>query len=98
VSGDELNEQMKAAGFVECVGELRTFIDTFADVDALLTWSSSSTFGNFLVDVPAADRARVRGALSRLLEPKRASPQGIQQGIQLERYLTFATARKPKAN
>lgn len=94
VSGDELKEQMTAAGFVEFAGELRTFIDTFADVDALLVWSSSSTFGNFLAEVPAADRARVREALSHLLEPKRIGPQSIQ----LERYLTFATARKPKAD
>jgi ubiquinone/menaquinone biosynthesis C-methylase UbiE len=93
VSGDELKELVKAAGFVEYVGELRTFIDTFTDVDALLTWSSSSTFGNFLLDVAAADRARVREALGHLLEPKR-SPQGIQ----LERYLTFVTARKPPAD
>jgi arsenite methyltransferase len=94
VSGDEIEAQMKAAGFVEYLGEFRTFIDTFADVDAVLTWSSSSTFGNFLVDVSTTGRARVREALSHLLESKHTCPQGIQ----LERYLTFATARKPKAD
>jgi hypothetical protein len=70
--------------------ECRTFVDVFPNVDALIDWSSSSAFGNFLVGVTAADRAAVRQALARLLAP-RAAPAGIR----LERYLLFATARKP---
>jgi arsenite methyltransferase len=90
--GHELEAQVTAAGFVAYASELRTFVDIFPDVDALLTWVSSSTFGNFLVGVSGAGRASVRDALDRLLAPKHISAEGIR----LERYLRFATARKQK--
>ncbi len=82
-----------AAGFVAYSSELRTFVDHFSDVDALITWMSSSSFGNFFVDIHTANRAAVRDALARLLAPKRTP-----EGIRLERYFTFATAQKPKAD
>jgi hypothetical protein len=89
LTGYELEAQVRGAGFVGYAGELRTFVDIFPNVDALLTWLSSSTFGNFLVDVPNNSRAAVRDALERLLQPK-----WTPEGIQLRRHLTFATARK----
>jgi hypothetical protein len=88
---DELEAMLVAAGFIAYSSELRTFVDLFSDVDALITWASSSSFGNFFVDVSAANRAAIRDALGRVLEPKHTP-----EGIRLERYLTFATARKPK--
>jgi arsenite methyltransferase len=90
LSSAELGVLLAAAGFATHTIECRTFVDVFPNVDALLDWSSSSAFGNFLVGVTAADRAAVRQALARLLAP-RAAPEGIR----LERNLLFATARKP---
>jgi SAM-dependent methyltransferase len=91
LASSELEAMVAAAGFVACSSELRTFVEVFSDVDALITWASSSSFGNFLVNVSEVDRARVRDALDRLLGSKRLA----NGGIRLERYLTFATARKP---
>jgi len=93
VAGEELEAMVVAAGFVAYSSEFRTFVDHFSDVDALIAWASSSSFGNFFVNVSAANRGAVRDALACLLEPKRTP-----QGIRLERYFTFATARKPKTD
>ena len=90
LSSGALRALLTGAGFVSCAIDVRTLVDVFQDVDALIAWSSSSSFGNFLVGVSATDRAAVRNALARILEPK-VNPQGIR----LERYLLFATARKP---
>jgi arsenite methyltransferase len=93
LASDELEAMVAAAGFIAYSSELRTFVDLFSDVDALITWASSSSFGNFFVNVSAANRVAVRDALGCLLEPKHTP-----EGIRLERYLTFATARKPKTD
>ena len=90
ISEAELTEQISAAGFIEALSEQRTFVDIFPDVEAVLGWASSSTFGNFLNGISNADRDRFVEMLGRLLEVKRGP-----DGIRLERYLTFATARKP---
>jgi arsenite methyltransferase len=90
MSEAELAEQISAAGFIGTLSEQRTFVDTFPDMAAALGWASSSTFGNFLNGVSNVDRARIVETLGPLLEVKRAP-----EGIRLERYLTFATARKP---
>ena len=82
---------MTGTGFVAYEGELRRFVNFYRDVDALLAWSRSSSFGNFLANVSEAGCARMRDALDRLLEPKRRTGEGIR----LKRYLLFATARKP---
>jgi arsenite methyltransferase len=91
---NELEAMVVAPGFVAYSSEVRTFVEVFSDVDALITWASSSSFGNFLVNVSEVDRARIRDALDRLLESKRLADGGIR----LERYLAFATARKPKTD
>jgi arsenite methyltransferase len=91
LTSNELEAMVVAAGFVAYSSELRTFVEVFSGVDALITWASSSSFGNFLVNVPEVGRARIRDALDRLLGSKRLGDGGIR----LERYLTFATARKP---
>jgi len=91
LSGHELEALVTGASFVAYEGELRTFVNFYQDVDALLAWSSSSSFGNFLANVAEARSARMRDVLARLLEPKRRTSEGIC----LERHLLFATARKP---
>jgi arsenite methyltransferase len=94
LASNELEAMVVAAGFVAYSSELRTFVEVFSDVDALITWTSSSSFGNFLVTVSEVGRARIRDALDRLLESKRLADEGIR----LKRYLTFATAWKPKTD
>jgi SAM-dependent methyltransferase len=92
VSEYELREQISAAGFIQCASAQRTFVDTFQDVEGVIGWVTSSTFGNFLKGVSNAERSRVIETLGRLLEVKREP-----EGIRLQRYLTFATACKPCA-
>jgi arsenite methyltransferase len=87
----ELEALVTGARFVAYEGELLRFVNFYRDVDALLAWSKSSSFGNFLANVSEAKCARVRDALDRLLEPKRRPGQGIR----LESYLLFTTAQKP---
>jgi arsenite methyltransferase len=94
VTGHELEAIVTSGGFVAYEGQLRTFVNFYPDVDALLSSFSSGAFGNFLVNVSEVGRARIRDALDRLLEPKRLADKGIR----LERYLAFATARKPKVD
>jgi SAM-dependent methyltransferase len=92
LSNHELEALVTATGFVAYKVELRTCVSFYRDADALLASLSSSGFGNFLVNLPEVGRARIRDALQRLLEPKRLASEGIR----LERYMAFATARKPK--
>ncbi len=80
------------AGFRGYRSELHAFIDFHDDVDSLLKWSASSSFGNFLVDFSEQERAQIRKSLERLLEAKRTP-----NGLKLERYLRFATASKPNS-
>jgi arsenite methyltransferase len=89
----ELERLVTGAGFVAYESKLWTFVNVYPDVDTLLASIESSSFGNFLVNSSEFFRARVRDALDRLLEPKRLDDESIR----LERYLIFATARKPKA-
>jgi arsenite methyltransferase len=58
-------------------------------VDDLIAWSQSSSFGNFLSDLDAGELARLRARLSRKLESARTP-----SGVQLRRFLVFATARR----
>jgi len=90
VGEQELGELLRAAGFVDVEVQPHTFVDTLEGVDDLIAWSKSSSFGNFLSDLDAGELQRVRARLSRKLEASRTP-----SGIQLERYLVFATARRP---
>ena len=92
LSGKDLEVLVTGAGFVAYEGESRTFINFYQDADALLASLNSGTFGNLLVNVSERSRIHVRDALDLLLELKRLDGEGIR----LERYLIFATARKPK--
>jgi hypothetical protein len=92
LSSKDLKALVTGAGFVAYEGESRTFVDLYRDADALLTSLNSGSFGNLLVNVSEGSRIQVCDALDRLLKPKRLDGEGIR----LERYLIFATARKPK--
>jgi len=90
VSKNELASLLKESGFVDAKLDAHTFVDDVRDVDDLIAWSTSSSFGNFLSDLDEPERARVRTRLAQKLDALRGP-----KGIQLERYLVFATARKP---
>jgi len=89
VTARELARLLRQAGFVNVQVQARTFVDLIDDVDDVFAWSSSSSFGNFLSDLDEAQRARVRARLADKLESLRT-----ETGIELERYLVFATAQK----
>ena len=93
LSGKKLEALVTGAGFVAYESGLRTFINYYEYVDALLASLNSGSFGNLLVSVPEGSRTHVRDTLDGLLKPKRLAGGDIR----LERYLIFATARKPKA-
>jgi arsenite methyltransferase len=84
-----LGELLRDAGFVDVRLERHTFVDTLDGVDDLFAWSQSSSFGNFLSDLEADERDRVRARSSLQLEALRTP-----DGIKLERYLVFATGRR----
>jgi trans-aconitate methyltransferase len=90
VTASELAALLTAAGFVDVEVKSHTFVDVVAGVDDLIAWSTSSSFGNFLSDLSASEHARVRQRLGQKLEALRT-----KDGLKLERYLVFATARKP---
>jgi ubiquinone/menaquinone biosynthesis C-methylase UbiE len=90
VSGEALAQLIGESGFRDVDVKPHTFVDEVRDVDDLIAWSSSSSFGNFLSDLTESQRAKVRDRLARKLESLRTD--GV---IRLERYLVFATASKP---
>jgi arsenite methyltransferase len=81
------------AGFVDYHSDLRSLVDVHADADALLKWSESSAFGNFLDGFSKLERDQIREAFAGLVEAKRTP-----EGLRLERYLRFAFARKAPSN
>jgi len=90
VTGPELERLLRDAGFEAILVSPHTFVDELAGVDDLIAWSTSSSFGNFLSDLNGEQRGRVRDRLAGKLETRRT-----KDGLRLERYLVFATARKP---
>ena len=91
VTGPELEGLLRDAGFEAARATPHTFVDDLAGVDDLIAWSTSSSFGNFLSDLDGGQRSRVRDRLALKLETHRT-----RHGLRLERYLVFATARKPR--
>lgn len=90
VNGAELSNLLEDAGFASVKVDAHTFVDTLTGSDDLVTWSASSSFGNFLSDLAPAQTAAVKQRLTQKLE-------GLRQNgdVKLERYLVFATAHKP---
>ena len=92
IGGEALERLLVEAGFIGYHGDLHTLVDFHPDAETLIRWSASSAFGNFLRGVSEAERNRVRTVLKDLVEENRTP-----KGIRVERYLHFATARKPGA-
>lgn len=87
VTAGQLARQLEDGGFLVDEIKLRTFADVFPDTDAVLAFSESSSFGNFLAEYPPEIRDRAVAAYRAALE-KRRTPQGIV----LHRRLLFAVA------
>jgi ubiquinone/menaquinone biosynthesis C-methylase UbiE len=90
VSNAQAQALVESAGFSDYRGGTRTIVDTVPHAQDLLDWSRSSSFGNSLGKFDASEEKRLRDALQTKLEAYRKA-----EGIQLERYLIFVTARKP---
>jgi arsenite methyltransferase len=89
VNARELSELLRAAGFSAVQVRAHTFVDQISGADEVFAWSRSSSFGNFLSKLTSPELEAVRRRLARKLETLRTD-----KGIQLERYLVFATARR----
>lgn len=87
VNARELSELLRAAGFSAVQVRAHTFVDQISGADEVFAWSRSSSFGNFLSKLTSAELEAVRHRLAHKLEKLRTDT-----GIQLERYLVFATA------
>jgi arsenite methyltransferase len=91
IGKDDLAELLRGAGFVDIEVTRHTFTDTLTGVDDLVSWSESSSFGNFLSDLQPDERSRVRRRLEQKLEGLRTTA-----GIRLERYLVFGVGHTPR--
>jgi arsenite methyltransferase len=89
ISAGDLRRLLESAGFTQVQLSSRTFVDSIADVDDLVNWTKSSSFGNFLSDLSSEQVQRVKWGLAQKLERYRRG-----EHFQLERYLVFATAVK----
>jgi hypothetical protein len=89
VSAAAVRELLGQAGFVDVRTSNHVAIDLMKDVDEYLAWMHSSAFGNFLLELSDAQRARMRAALEAEVAVVRTPA-----GIRLERYLVSAAANK----
>jgi arsenite methyltransferase len=84
-----IKQQFKVAGLTPIVTTVRQYTDLFASAEEVLAFSSSSSFGNFLRELPAdrasAIQADILAEIEKLRTPK---------GIPLERHTIFAIAEK----
>jgi arsenite methyltransferase len=90
ISNAQAQALVESAGFSDYRGGTRTIVDTVPHAQDLLDWSRSSSFGNSLGQFDADQEAKLIDALQAKLEGYRKA-----EGIQIERYLIFITARKP---
>jgi arsenite methyltransferase len=88
-TNEQLKELFAAAGFIDYRSDLRSLVDIHPDASSLLKWSEASAFGNFLDGFSQSESDQVRATFARLVEAKRTP-----EGLQLNRYLRFAFARK----
>ena len=89
VSPSILREQLEQAHFAPHILDVRHFVDYFESAEEVLHFNSSSSFGNFLSEVPNEKRQSFVTALSGELEALRTP-----KGIALDRYTIFAVAAK----
>ena len=86
---DDLRTLVTNAGFIDCHSSEHTISDRHSDPESVIKWSASSQFGNFVAGLQENDFTRFRRALFKLLEARQTA-----DGIQLERYMVFITARR----
>jgi arsenite methyltransferase len=86
----ELEALLNRAGFGSFSTQLLRSTNFYEDVDDLLAFLTSASFGNFLGSLSEGHRTRVRDVLGRLLESNQTA-----DGIRLVQHMTIATARKP---
>ncbi|MET0387134.1 MAG: methyltransferase domain-containing protein [Polyangiales bacterium] len=95
VDAQQLRSLLRAAGFVEVEVTTRTFVDEISGADDLFALSNRSSsarpLASSLFDLSRQERIRVRDRLAHKLDALRSADGAIR----LERYLVFATARKP---
>ncbi len=90
VSSEVVDSLFRDTGFRKLQLEIRTFVDYDDNVDGILEFSRSSSFGNDLAALDDDDeRKRLRAALEKEFEASRDA-----QGIRQERHLIFAVAEK----
>jgi len=89
ISAAELGKHLSSAGFTDFSARTHDFEDTIDDVEQLVRFSNSSSFGNFLPGLNEEESTRVCKRLAKLLEAQRTA-----KGIRLQRHLVFALARK----
>ena len=86
-----LISMVAGAGFADCINKEHTMVDRHSDAESVIEWSASSQFGNFVAGLDRVDFARFRQALVKLIEARLNGDR-----IELERYLLFISARKPR--
>ena len=89
VSESILRQQFEAAGLVPRLIKVRHFVDYFASAEEVLEFNASSSFGNFLSELPRDIAGRVHTAIVNELETLWTTP-----GIPIERHTIFAVAEK----
>jgi ubiquinone/menaquinone biosynthesis C-methylase UbiE len=88
VSSDELRRDLALSGFSSIDLHIRTFTDHFASSEEVVEFNLASSFGNFMAQLAPKQREAAERLLAAELEQLRD-----EQGIRLQRYLIFATAR-----
>jgi arsenite methyltransferase len=71
ITAADLARLIGEAGFKNVEVKSHTFVDDIHDVDELIAWSTSSSFGNFLSDLDPAQHKRVRDRLAKKLDALR---------------------------
>lgn len=88
----EVEQLFRRTGLRTLEINIRTFVDFDQNVDDILAFSLSSSFGNDLLSLPEQERPRFREALARELDSSREV-----RGIRQERNLVFAVAERPRS-
>ena len=87
VTAGQLTRQLEDGGFLIDEIRLHTFTDVFPDAAAVVAFNLSSSFGNFLSDLPDGIRQAALEDFTRQLNERRGA-----EGIVLKRRLLFAVA------
>jgi len=89
ISVPTLKHQLHDAGLTPRAFSVRQFTDYFASAKEVLAFSASSSFGNFLRELPPKRAGAIRAEIVAQLDGLRT-----QNGIPLERHTIFAVAEK----